>query len=130
MKLQYMTKNKNSLLSKITGLFKITILTNTLYFIVMENIFKMGELKPEVVYDLKGSIVNRKSKKKSLLLDVDWIESNEKLDLSSEHSNLLIQQIKNDAFFLKDLNLMDYSLLLGIFNVKDNLKYFLFFFQF
>lgn len=117
-----MMENKESFLSKIVGLYKTLKGTVAHYFLVMENLFKfeIASVKPTTVFDLKGAIVNRKSKPGAKVkLDVDWIEKNEKLELEEAQAEKMLNQIHKDAVFLKENNLMDYSLLLGIHEFEE-----------
>ena len=83
-------------------------------------------LKKEVedgmtTFDLKGSSVNRSTLPFDWLDDVDPnpstmkdLDLREKLYLSQEDADALVEQLKADTKFLLDNNIMDYSLLLGI----------------
>lgn len=73
------------------------------------------------IYDLKGSRVARfvetKSYKPSTTLkDVNFFrnQSNQEINLSKKDKKHLIDIMETDTHFLKNLNIMDYSLLLGI----------------
>eukprot|EP01036_Dinobryon_divergens_P059104 gene59104-78859_t len=68
-----------------------------------------------VIYDLKGSLVGRKATeaertKGGVLKDLDLVEDGCKMQLGSKREAFLAQ-IKKDAFFLAQHNIMDYSLL-------------------
>lgn len=58
----YFEKNSISLLAKILGCYTVHLEnTDPLHIILMRNTFcKIGQ--PDIIFDLKGSIVNRKSK--------------------------------------------------------------------
>ena len=56
---EYMNKNRNSLLTRFFGLHSVTLYNLTIYFVVMENVFLSGIMAPHEKYDLKGSWVNR-----------------------------------------------------------------------
>ena len=52
--------------------------------------------------------------------DVNFIESNDLfLFLDTDDRDQLIEQIKSDTEFLHSLNIMDYSLLLGVNDQKE-----------
>ena len=104
-------------------------LSGCLYFIVTENLLHKA-VDPDV-FDLKGSWVNRSTlqrgdanagKKKHTMKDNDL---REKVYLNDQQRELFVQTVKDDAKFLCDRGIMDYSLLLGIekgvskFNVID-----------
>jgi len=99
-------------------------------------------------YDLKGSTVGRewvdrqkkeqekaetqsirsekhrekeKEKKKvssPVLKDLNWIKAHNYLELGPEKRALLTEQLRRDKEMLKEIRVMDYSLLVGIHNMK------------
>ena len=84
-------------------------------------------------YDLKGSTVGReypedKAEKnpRAVLKDLNWINRRKTLELGPEKRAYLSVQLERDAEFLKKVNVMDYSLLVGIHNMrrgnKDNVR--------
>lgn len=84
-------------------------------------------------YDLKGSTVGReypeeKAQKnpRAVLKDVNWINRGKSLELGPEKRALLTEQIRRDSDLLKELHVMDYSLLVGIHNMtrgnRDNVR--------
>jgi len=96
-----------------------------LYFVVMENVFN-APVEIHRQYDLKGSWVARKSSPKSLndatvaLKDVDFKDANETIQVGHERRARLMAQIERDSGFLRDNNIIDYSLLLGICDLGAN----------
>ena len=88
----------------------------------MKNIF--SDLQCSKVYDLKGSTHNRKATKKAgasvVLKDLDWIEDRMKFKLEKGLQSFISQVIESDTNFLKSLNIMDYSLLIGIHPIQGN----------
>jgi len=84
-------------------------------------------------YDLKGSTVGRlypeeraRENPRAVLKDLNWIDRGKELELGPEKRALLTEQLRRDAEFLKELHVMDYSLLVGIHNMRrgnrDNLR--------
>jgi hypothetical protein len=74
---------------------------------------------------LKGSTINRKSEKKLILKDVNFLEiqkeKGKKLVRIDDFVNKnLLEIIKIDSEFLKDHNILDYSLLLTIENLSES----------
>ena len=72
-------------------------------------------------FDLKGSTVGRaasekeKSKKSPVLKDLDWVRLGRKLRLpTKEERDLVSSQLWKDGEFLRDNNLIDYSMLVGV----------------
>jgi len=84
-------------------------------------------------YDLKGSTVGREypeekaaQKPRAVLKDLNWINRGRTLDLGPEKRALLTEQLRRDSELLKQINVMDYSLLVGIHNMqrgnRDNVR--------
>lgn len=83
-------------------------------------------------YDLKGSTVGREypelenKKDNPVLKDMNWINKGKILEFGPEKRALLTEQLRRDKEMLKKLNVMDYSLLVGIHNMqrgnKDNVR--------
>ncbi|ETO11867.1 1-phosphatidylinositol-4-phosphate 5-kinase, partial [Reticulomyxa filosa] len=116
---EHMKKNPDSFLTRYYGLFSMTMYGSTLYFTVMKNVFVPG-LEPHEKYDIKGSWVNRHTKHHielgviKLMKDQDLHKS---LLLDLDISHKIYGQISKDTKFLEKNNIMDYSLLLGFYNV-------------
>lgn len=108
-----------SIMTKIFGLFEVYVNNNTYYYMVMENLFYMLKNENLIIYDLKGSEKNRFAKKNKLgqtLLDTNFkIErNNEPLALLDKDYQFFKKACENDANFLSEHNLIDYSLLIII----------------
>ena len=84
-------------------------------------------------YDLKGSTVGRlypeekaAQNPRAVLKDLNWIDRHKQLELGPEKRAFLTEQLRSDLEFLKKVNVMDYSLLVGIHNMqrgnRDNLR--------
>ena len=111
-----------SYLNRYFGLYSITFYGKTFYFIVIKNVFVPNH-EPSEKYDIKGSWIDRHTKyhvdSGKLMKDEDL---HKKLELSRKDSNAIWQQIYKDVTFLKEHNIMDYSLLLGIYYVSTKTK--------
>ncbi|KAF5368824.1 hypothetical protein D9758_003034 [Tetrapyrgos nigripes] len=63
-----------------------------------------------------------KDKKKNpttpVLKDLNWIKTHQSLELGPEKRALLTEQLRRDKEMLKEIRVMDYSLLVGIHNMK------------
>jgi 1-phosphatidylinositol-4-phosphate 5-kinase len=136
------TKNK-SLLARIYGIF--TFKTNyfdPLDIIVMQNTSVLqNKHNDKMIFDLKGSFVNRcvnfgpkdfqfwrkKQDCKKVMKDLNYLDINNDLNqslmkLTKSQFDQLEWLVKLDSVFLKNHQLMDYSLLLVIEKAKiDNL---------
>ena len=86
----------------------------------MNNIFPIIEVHKR--FDLKGSVHKRISTEKErrdpkvALKDLDFINMNYKIKLGKEKRKIFLKQIRSDAKFLSENEILDYSLLLGIHN--------------
>ena len=125
----HLRKNKNSLLCKIFGAFLMNFPGITpIYVIIMENVIQ--NMTPTVIYDLKGSTLNRKTETKYLApgekqpvgpyKDLDLIRR--KVRVKCNNIQELAVILYSDANFFRKCNLMDYSLLLCIEEFKENGK--------
>ena len=80
----HLTKNLNSLLSKILGLFTIEAANfSTVHMMLMENTIRLKDSKKlKYVFDLKGSMVDRvvkgKTKRSTTLKDVNFLLTKKK----------------------------------------------------
>ncbi|KAL9649138.1 hypothetical protein ABK040_004160 [Willaertia magna] len=78
--------------------------------------------KIKVIYDIKGSTVGRKSLPNEYIQkDLNIIENNIKFKIGTENKNKLLQQLQNDCNFLQSLDVMDYSLLIGVLELNNQL---------
>lgn len=63
---------------------------------------------------------------RAVLKDLNWLKRGKELELGPEKRALLTEQIRRDADFLERIQVMDYSLLVGIHNLKrgnrDNVR--------
>jgi len=133
------TENK-SLLARIYGVYTVkSDVFESVDIIVMENTARVKSVQsPKMVFDLKGSIKNRKVgfegedkwwlKKpghKKVMKDRNFVEINN--DLNRSLVNFSESQICDfseaihyDTIFLRDRGLMDYSLLLVIEHIEED----------
>lgn len=99
---------------------------------IMNNLFPPHRDIHET-YDLKGSTFGReypeeKAEKnpRAVLKDLNWINRNRELELGPEKRALLAEQLRRDVAYLESVDVMDYSLLVGIHNMKrgnrDNVR--------
>ncbi|CAO1623069.1 unnamed protein product [Sympodiomycopsis kandeliae] len=115
---------KPTTLAKIFGLFRISVRNAAtgrsfkLDVVVMENLF-YGR-KCSRIFDLKGSMRNRYVKETGaageVLLDENLVEISRKspLYIREASKNMLKQALKHDSNFLAEMNIMDYSVIVGI----------------
>ncbi|KAK1755290.1 putative phosphatidylinositol-4-phosphate 5-kinase [Echria macrotheca] len=120
-----------SVIAKMLGFFQVIIknpMTNAeikLDLLVMENLFY--DRSPSRTFDLKGSMRNRKiqstGKRDEVLLDENMVEYIYESPLfAREHSKRLLRaSVWNDTLFLARLDVMDYSLMIAVDEVKKEL---------
>ncbi|KAL7312911.1 Phosphatidylinositol-4-phosphate 5-kinase [Mucor circinelloides] len=93
----------------------------------MGNVFPRNRDDHET-YDLKGFTLGRVTIEEEIqrnphavLKDLNWVERNRRLEFGSIKRKLSISQLHKDVMLLSRLNIMDYSLLIGIHdNVRGN----------
>ncbi|KAM9968680.1 hypothetical protein ACTFIW_000553 [Dictyostelium discoideum] len=122
---EHMKRNPNSLLTKFFGLHRVKPQNGRqVRFLVMKNLF----CTPKEItqrFDLKGSTVGRELSAEELkktcptLKDLDFRRIGKKIHLGPDRKRLFIHQLSEDCKFLVKLNIMDYSLLIGLHNKED-----------
>jgi len=114
----FLKLNRHTMLSRYVGLHSLRIYGLNKYFVVMENVFE-GDLKPTEIYDLKGSWVNRSTNHElysgSVMKDIDLKRP---IILEERNTKRILQQLERDSTFLREHQIMDYSVLLGIYYLK------------
>ncbi|KAF9051633.1 hypothetical protein BJ165DRAFT_1401124 [Panaeolus papilionaceus] len=129
----YVKENPHTLLSRFYGLHRVKLPRGRkIHFVIMNNLFPPHKDVHET-FDLKGSTVGREYPEekaavnpRAVLKDVNWVKRGKRLELGPEKRALLTEQLRRDSEFLKSVEVMDYSLLVGIHNVergnRDNLR--------
>ncbi|KAI9481255.1 MAG: hypothetical protein EXX96DRAFT_480589, partial [Benjaminiella poitrasii] len=125
---EHVCHNPNTLLCRYYGLHRIKLPHGRkIHFVVMGNVFPSNKDVHES-YDLKGSTFGRLTSTEEIaknphavLKDLNWVEKQRKLEFGSIKRNTLISQLHRDVTLLSKLNIMDYSLLIGIHDmIKGN----------
>lgn len=129
----HVRENPHTLLSRFYGLHRVKLPHGRkIHFVIMNNLFPAHKDIHES-YDLKGSTVGRiypeeraRENPRAVLKDLNWIDRGKQLELGPEKRALLTEQLRRDAELLKELQVMDYSLLVGIHNMRrgnrDNVR--------
>ncbi|KAF8227038.1 SAICAR synthase-like protein [Tricholoma matsutake] len=129
----HVKSNPHTLLSRFYGLHRVKLPRGRkIHFVIMNNLFPPHRDIHET-YDLKGSTIGREypeekaqKKPRAVLKDLNWINRGKSLELGPEKRALLEEQLRRDEEFLKSVNVMDYSLLVGIHNMqrgnRDNVR--------
>merc|ERR1711933_256649 len=114
---KHYAKNQNTLINRFFGLHSLTMYNLCIYFVVLENVFVAGS-KPHECYDIKGSWIDRHTnhhvESGKLMKDQDLHKT---LKLMPSISASMYKQLRADSKFLCSQNIMDYSVLLGIYYV-------------
>lgn len=76
-------------------------------------------------FDLKGSTFGRLTSDEevarnphAVMKDQNWVKNHERIQLGASKKALFLTQLQRDVDILKRLNIMDYSLLVGIHDIK------------
>ncbi|KAF0899302.1 hypothetical protein E2562_015948 [Oryza meyeriana var. granulata] len=126
--MESLTSGSPTCLAKIVGLYQVNVKglkggrEVKMDLMVMENLF--FERKISRVYDLKGSLRSRYTSSESkVLLDSNLLEAlhTKPIFLGSKAKRRLERAVWNDTSFLATVDVMDYSLLVGIDEEKKEL---------
>lgn len=122
----HIANDENTLLPKFFGLHRVKPHRGRqVRFLVMNNIFQTRKTIHER-YDLKGSTLGRaaseeeKKKDTVTLKDLDFRQRHVKIQIGPDKRNALVDQLLRDVKFLAKLNIMDYSLLIGVHNIEKD----------
>ena len=113
---QYLLENPSSFLTHYYGMYHVKVphLGKNVPFVIMKSVFDT-EKRIHKIWDLKGSTLGRKAKEGEVVYkDMDIIEEGAKLPVGPTKKSMIIEQLKKDAAFLSEMNVMDYSLLVGV----------------
>ncbi|KAI3325533.1 hypothetical protein HD806DRAFT_490606 [Xylariaceae sp. AK1471] len=117
--------NPNTLLSQFYGLHRVKMpYGKKIHFVVMNNLFPPHR-DIHTTFDLKGSTVGRDYKEDDLeknpratLKDLNWLRRKRHLELGLQKRQLFLQQLQSDVKLMQKLKIMDYSLLIGIHDLR------------
>mmetsp|Transcript_33955 Transcript_33955/g.72517 ORF Transcript_33955/g.72517 Transcript_33955/m.72517 type:complete len:431 (-) Transcript_33955:49-1341(-) len=116
----HLMQHRFTLLCRFFGLHRVHHRSGKrVYFAVMGNVFPIDKPIHER-YDLKGSTRNRfttdaeRQDPNVVLKDLDFINARRKLQLGEDKKRRLLTQIKKDCELLERLEVIDYSMLIGI----------------
>lgn len=122
---QHVTDNPNTLLSQFYGLHRVkTPWGRKIHFVVMNNLFPPHR-DIHTTFDLKGSTIGRDYREEDLeknpratLKDLNWLRRQRHLELGLEKKRLFMEQLQKDVKLMQKLQIMDYSLLIGIHDLR------------
>lgn len=126
----HVKENPNTLISQFYGLHRLKVMggIKKIHFIVMNNLFPPHR-DIHIKYDLKGSTWGRYTKtgkrgdddkdiSEYTLKDLNWLERKDNIHFGPAKEKIFLKQLEADVRLLKRINVMDYSLLLGVHDVK------------
>lgn len=121
--------NPHTLLSRFYGLHRVKLPGGKkIHFVIMNNLFPPHRDIHET-YDLKGSAIGREypeekaaQKKGAVLKDLNWVHRGRELELGPEKRAMFEAQVNSDVALLARLGIMDYSLLIGLHDMKRGNK--------
>eukprot|EP00753_Platysulcus_tardus_P017975 PLAT6657.1.p1 GENE.PLAT6657.1~~PLAT6657.1.p1 ORF type:complete len:517 (-),score=208.91 PLAT6657.1:852-2402(-) len=122
---KHIITNRNTLMTRFYGMHRVKMhhIRRRMHFVIMGSVF-FSDKEIHEKYDLKGSTVGRKASEKDrakadcVYKDLDLLEKKLKIHLGAERRDMLLDILQADASFLREMKIMDYSLLLGI-HYKD-----------
>lgn len=128
----YFMSNPASHIAKIYGAFKFTLNGSEINIIIMRNLLH-GFTGLKAIFDLKGSQVSRqvltnlnesfdKLNSSVVYKDVDFLSVKKIISLTYEDESKIKNAIKNDVQFFSKHNIIDYSLILGIFSNENTVS--------
>ncbi|KAI9228576.1 MAG: hypothetical protein DHS80DRAFT_15384 [Piptocephalis tieghemiana] len=122
---EHVQRNPNTLISRFFGLHRVKMPRGRkIHFVVMSNI-NPPHRDIHYTYDLKGSLVGRRIPQEQLdkapqkvRKDLNWLDEERKLELGPQKRAELVGQLERDVGMLERLNIMDYSMLVGVHDVR------------
>ncbi|XP_029358042.1 phosphatidylinositol 5-phosphate 4-kinase type-2 gamma-like isoform X5 [Echeneis naucrates] len=117
------TCHGSTLLPQFLAMYRVTVESEDTYLLVMRNMFS-HRLHVHSKYDLKGSSVSCEASLKEKVKElptykkVDFRNNMQKVYVSDEEKERLLDKLDKDTEFLVHMKMMDYSLLLGIHDVE------------
>ncbi|CCK68126.1 1-phosphatidylinositol-4-phosphate 5-kinase KNAG_0A04540 [Huiozyma naganishii CBS 8797] len=133
----HVRENPNTLICQFYGLHRVKmpisfqnkIKHRRIYFLVMNNLFP-PKLELHKTFDLKGSTWGRLTTVdkdraandptyRPVLKDLNWLQMKQRIQFGPERREKFLVQLRKDVALLIKLNIMDYSLLLGIHDIRQ-----------
>ncbi|KAJ4522645.1 Phosphatidylinositol-4-phosphate 5-kinase [Exophiala dermatitidis] len=130
---RHVLDNPNTLISQFYGLHRVKIpYGRKIHFVVMNNLFPPHR-DIHQMFDLKGSTIGRDFREEDLaknpratLKDLNWLRRGLHLEFDARTRQIFLDQLRRDVALLQRLQIMDYSLLVGIHDLgkgnEENLR--------
>eukprot|EP00536_Pseudo-nitzschia_multiseries_P001746 jgi/Psemu1/250955/estExt_Genewise1Plus.C_220109 len=118
---RHCTENPNTLLAKFYGMYRVKLyhLRRNVKFIIMNSVYYTDK-SIQTFYDLKGSEIGRTAEPGQDVLKDNDLRENMKEDAFSFCPELRARfrdQIESDCNFLRKMQIMDYSMLIGVHHI-------------
>jgi 1-phosphatidylinositol-4-phosphate 5-kinase len=118
-------KNPNTMITRFFGMYRVKLyhLRRNVKFVIMNSVYYTDKYL-QTFYDLKGSSVGRDAKPgQAVLKDNDLRRGlpDEALALSPETRARVRKQVESDCEFLTKMQIMDYSMLVGVHHVPPTI---------
>jgi Phosphatidylinositol-4-phosphate 5-Kinase len=118
---RHCTQNPNTLLTKFLGMYRVKLyhLRRNVKFVIMNSVYYTDK-SLQTFFDLKGSEIGRSSKAgQDVMKDNDLRAKlpEEAFSFSPELRERLRRQVESDCKFLEKMQIMDYSMLIGVHHV-------------
>ena len=118
---RHCTENPNTLLTKFYGMYRVKLyhLRRNVKFIIMNSVYYTDK-SIQTFYDLKGSEIGRSAKPDQDVLKDNDLRKNLKEDAFSFSPELRVRfraQVEADCNFLRKMQIMDYSMLIGVHHI-------------
>lgn len=112
----HIKQNPQSFITHFYGMYRVKIpaLNKVTHFVIMKSVFNT-EKEIHKIWDLKGSTAGRRAKRgDSVHKDLDIVDEGRKLYVNPGVKKSILNQLRKDTKFLAEMEIMDYSLLLGV----------------
>ncbi|CEG46194.1 Phosphatidylinositol-4-phosphate-5-kinase (PIPK-C) [Plasmopara halstedii] len=119
---KFVMENPDTLITRFYGMHRVKMhhLRKKMHFVIMASVFDTP-LDIHARFDLKGSRVGRHATLKEhqrgsagVLKDNDLLEKGFHLQMGVARRTIFLVQLRKDVEFLKQMKIMDYSLLIGV----------------
>ncbi|KAI8350379.1 hypothetical protein BD560DRAFT_337586 [Blakeslea trispora] len=129
----HVCSNPDTLLCRYYGLHRVKLPHGRkIHFVVMGNVLPPNKDIHET-FDLKGSTLGRflpeeeiRKNPYAVMKDLNWEKNGKKLQLGPKKRKVFITQLLRDVKLLVRMNIMDYSLMVGVHDIirgnKDNVR--------
>jgi 1-phosphatidylinositol-4-phosphate 5-kinase len=114
-------ENPNTLITRFYGMYRVKLyhLRRNVKFVIMNSVYYTDKFL-QTFYDLKGSVLGRDAKPEQAVLKDNDLRKNLPYDaiaLPEQQRMKLRKQIEADCAFLKSMDIMDYSMLVGVHHI-------------